>query len=117
MENSGWSWGKTFLENSKILGNKIISGVKDASIYVAEKSKEGANYIAEKTKPATDKIKEGASYIGTYTKNTYNNVKSKITGEKIENNNNDEELNMNDNNNDKNMPNPLIGGESKYSEI
>ena len=33
MENSGWSWGKAFLENSKILGNKIISGVKDASIY------------------------------------------------------------------------------------
>ena len=66
MENTGSSWGSYIFENSKILGNKILSGVKDATEYIAEKSKEGASYIAEKTKPATDKIKEGAGYIGSY---------------------------------------------------
>ena len=126
MENTGWSWGSYIFENSKILGTKILSGVKDASVYVvekskkgasyiAEKSKEGASYIAEKTKPATDKIKEGAGYIGSYAKSTYHNVKSKITGEKIGNNN--DNLDMNDNDAEKNMPKPLIEGESKYSEI
>ena len=137
MENTGWSWGNYIFENGKILGSKILSGVKDASVfvvekskegasyvvekskegasYIAEKSKEGASYIAEKTKPATDKIKEGAGYIGSYAKSTYDNVKSKITGEKIENNN--DNLDMNDKDGENNMSKPLIEGESKYSEI
>ena len=115
MENTGWSWGSYIFENSKILGTKILSGVKDASVYVVEKSKEGASYIAEKTKPATDKIKEGAGYIGSYAKSTYDNVKSKITGEKIGNNN--DNLDMNDKDGENNMSKPLIEGESKYSEI
>ena len=126
MENTGWSWGNYIFENGKILGTKILSGVKDASVfvvekskegasYVVEKSKEGASYIAEKTKPATDKIKEGAGYIGSYAKSTYDNVKSKITGEKIENNN--DNLDMNDKDGENNMSKPLIEGESKYSEI
>ena len=126
MENTGWSWGNYIFENGKILGTKILSGVKDASVYVVEKSKEGASYvvekskegasyIAEKTKPATDKIKEGAGYIGSYAKSTYDNVKSKITEEKIENNN--DNLDMNDKDGENNMSKPLIEGESKYSEI
>ena len=114
MENTGSSWGSYIFENSIILGNKILSGVKDATEYIAEKSKEGASYIAEKTKPATDKIKEGAGYIGSYAKTTYDNVKSKITGEKVDNNNN---LDMNDNSDENSKQKPLIEGESKYSEI
>jgi len=132
MENTGW---KSFLENSKVLGSKIFSGVKDASIYVAgktkegalyvaEKSKEGAAYVAEKTKPATEKIKQGAGYIGSQVKSTYDNVKSKIYGDKNENNqefpndknmDNDDIGNINENNYSKN----LIGAEasSNYSEI
>ena len=135
MENTGWLWGKLILENSKALGNKIFTGVKDASIYVAgktkegalyvaEKSKEGAAYVAEKTKPATDKLKQGAGYIGSHVKLTYDNVKSKIYGEKNENNN--EFLNHNNTgiddigeNNEKNHSKNLIEAEasSNYSEI
>ena len=115
MENTGLSWGSYIFENSKILGNKILSGVKDASIYIAEKSKEGASYIAEKTKPATDKIKGGADYIGSYAKSTYDNIKSKITGKNVINNDNN--LDMNDYNDENFKQKPLIEGESKYSEI
>ena len=134
MEGNGWLWGKLILENSKALGSKIFTGVKDASIfvagktkegalYVAEKSKEGATYIAEKTKPATDKIKESAGYIGSHVKSTFDNVKSKITGIKNENSDNIINDNMNIGNKEKNGENnyskSLIGaeGSSNYSEI
>ena len=125
MEDTGWLWGKLILENSKALGNKILSGVKDASLYVAEKSKEGASYIAEKSKPATDKIKEGAGYIGSQVKYTYENVKMKISKGKKENNSDDiNGKNMEiDNdvigeNGEKNLYKSLIEAESSnYSEI
>ena len=113
MENTGWLWGKLILENSKALGNKILTGVKDASLYIAEKSKDGISYISEKTKPTTDKIKEGAGYIGSQVKYTYENMKLKISGGKNENNSND--IIEND---EKNLYSPLIGAESSnYSEI
>jgi hypothetical protein len=136
MENTGWLWGKLILENSKALGSKLFTGVKDASIYVAgktkegalyvaEKSKEGVSYIAEKTKPATDKIKEGAGYIGSQVKYTYENVKMKISKGKKENNSDDiNGKNMEiDNdvigeNGEKNLYKSLIEAESSnYSEI
>ena len=134
MEGNGWLWGKLILENSKALGSKIFTGVKDASIfvagktkegalYVAEKSKEGATYIAEKTKPATDKIKESAGYIGSHVKSTFDNVKSKITGIKNENSDNIINDNMNignlEQNSENNYSKSLIGaeGSSNYSEI
>ena len=124
MEDTGWLWGKLILENSKALGNKIISGVKDASFYVAEKSKEGVSYIAEKTKPATDKIKEGSGYIGSQFKYTYENVKMKISKGKNENNNYKNGKNMEMDNDaieekgDTNLYKSLIGAESSnYSEI
>jgi len=134
MEGNGWLWGKLILENSKALGSKIFTGVKDASIfvagktkegalYVAEKSKEGATYIAEKTKPATDKIKESAGYIGSHVKSTFDNVKSKIIGIKNENSDNIINENMNignlEQNSENNYSKSLIGaeGSSNYSEI
>ena len=125
MEDTGWLWGKLILENSKALGNKILSGVKDASLYVAEKSKEGVSYIAEKTKPATDKIKEGAGYIGSQVKYTYENVKMKISKGKKENNSDDingENMEIDNDvigeNVEKNLYKSLIGAESSnYSEI
>ena len=134
MEGKGWLWGKLILENSKALGSKIFTGVKDASIfvagktkegalYVAEKSKEGATYIAEKTKPATDKIKESAGYIGSHVKSTFDNVKFKITGIKNENSDNILNENMNignlEQNSENNYSKSLIGaeGSSNYSEI
>ena len=124
MEDTGWLWGKLILENSKALGNKIISGVKDASFYVAEKSKEGVSYIAEKTKPATDKIKEGAGYIGSQIKYTYENLKMKISKGKNENNNDTNGKNMEmdndaiEENGDTILYKSLIGAESSnYSEI
>ena len=42
---------------------------------MADKTKEGAHFVAERTKPATDKIKDGVV-------TGYNKVKTKITGEK-----------------------------------
>ena len=106
MEDAGgWKlWTKSIFENSKILGSKIIAGVKDASIYTAGKTKEGAIYMAEKAKPATERIKQGVGYISSQVKNTFENVKNKISKDKGDNNNinkdaNNEINNDNDNNN------------------
>ena len=110
MNNIGWSWGNYILENSKAFGSKILTGVKDASSYAYEKSKEGISYLAEKAKPTTDKLKEGATYIGGKISDTYNNMKMKIYGE-----NND----IIDKNGQNNFAKPFVvaEGSSKYSEI
>ena len=87
-------WGNAFVNYTLQLGDKIAEGAsfaaqktKEGALYVAEKSKpvtdkikEGALYVAEKTKPATDKIKEGAQYVGNQIQNVYVDTKSKITG-------------------------------------
>ena len=127
MEDAGgWKlWTKSIFENSKILGSKIIAGVKDASIYAAGKTKEGAIYMAEKAKPATERIKKGAGYISSQVKNTFENVKNKISKDKGDNNNinkdaNNEINNDNDNNNiDAGNKFDLLGTEysSNYSQI
>ena len=109
MEGSKWKfWGQAFLNYSKALGSQIADGAvyvgqktkegaifvgqktKEGALYVAEKSKpatdkikEGALYVAEKTKPATDKIKEGAVFVGNKVQNAYVDVKCKITGESV----------------------------------
>ena len=120
-EVSGWKlWPKYIFESSKTLGNKIITGVKNASIYVADKTKEGATYMAEITKPTTEKINHGMGYIGTQFKNTFDSVKNKISGEKAENINSD--INNNNINNDSdNNENKLdlLGKDisSNYSQI
>ena len=62
-------WGEAFVNYSLDLGNKIADGAVLA-----------ANYIAEKSKPATDKIKEGASYVGNQMQAIYDDTKAKITG-------------------------------------
>ena len=132
MEDAGgWKlWTKSIFENGKILGNKIITGIKDTSIYAAGKTKEGAIYMAEKAKPATERIKQGVGYISSQVKNTFENVKNKISKDKGDNNNinnnninkdaNNEINNDNDNNNiDAGNKFDLLGTEysSNYSQI
>ena len=127
MEDAGgWKlWTKSIFEKSKILGSKIIAGVKDASIYAAGKTKEGAIYMAEKAKPATERIKQRVGYISSQVKNTFENVKNKISKDKGDNNNinkdaNNEINNDNDNNNiDAGNKFDLLGTEysSNYSQI
>ena len=50
---------------------KMYSGVK-----------QGANYVAVKAQPATNKIKKGIVYMGHQVGGVYSNIKHKIVGEK-----------------------------------
>ena len=49
-------------------GKKMYSGVK-----------QGANFVAVKAQPATNKIKKGAAFMGHQVGEVYSNIKSKIT--------------------------------------
>ena len=49
-------------------GKKVYSGVK-----------QGANYVAVKAQPATNKIKQGAVFMGHQVGGVYSNIKNKIT--------------------------------------
>ena len=62
----------------KIIGN-IGSGLFSFGKKVYSGVKQGANYVAVKAQPATNKIKKGAVYMGHQVGGVYSNIKNKIT--------------------------------------
>ena len=63
----------------KILGN-IGSGLFSFGKKMYTGVKQGANYVAVKAQPATNKIKKGAVYMGHQVGGVYSNIKHKIVG-------------------------------------
>ena len=63
----------------KILGN-IGSGLFSFGKKMYSGVKQGANYVAVKAQPATNKIKKGAVYMGHQVGGVYSNIKLKIVG-------------------------------------
>ena len=87
----------------KVLGN-IGSGLFSFGKKMYSGAKTGANYIAEKSKPAMNQIKKGGVYVGHQVGGAYSNLKNKIVhknkpkeegekkeGENSENNNQQEQ--------------------------
>ena len=62
----------------KVLGN-FGSGLFSFGKKVYEGAKQGANYMANKAKPATTQIKKGASFMSHKVGDVYANIKNKIT--------------------------------------
>ena len=62
----------------KIIGN-IGSGLFSFGKKVYSGVKQGANFVAVKAQPATNKIKKGAVYMGHQVGGVYSNIKNKIT--------------------------------------
>ena len=89
MEEISWlSIGTKILEFGKEVGSKVVEGAQ----FVAEKSKpavdkikEGASFVAEKAKPMTDKIVEGANYLAEKAKPATDKIKegASIVGDKV----------------------------------
>ena len=63
----------------KVLGN-IGSGLFNFGKKMYSGVKQGANYVAVKAQPATNKIKKGAVYMGHQVGEVYSNIKHKIVG-------------------------------------
>ena len=61
----------------KVLGN-IGSGLFGFGKKMYSGVKQGANFVAVKAKPATNKIKKGAEFMGHQVGGAYNNLKNKI---------------------------------------
>ena len=89
-------------------GKKMYSGVK-----------QGANYVAVKAQPATNKIKQGAAYMGHQVGGVYSNIKHKVLtmnkGQKKEDEQKDEN-NDNNINNDNKEENEIKEEEKKEEE-
>ena len=88
----------------KLIGN-IGSGLFSFGKKVYSGVKQGANFVAVKAQPATNKIKKGAVYMGHQVGGVYSNIKNKITSlnkgqqkEKEEEKDENENENKNDNN-------------------
>ena len=65
--------------------------------------KQGANFVAVKAQPATNKIKKGAVYMGHQVGGVYSNIKNKITSlNKGQQKEKEEEKDENENKNDNN---------------
>ena len=62
----------------KLIGN-IGSGLFSFGKKVYSGVKQGANFVAVKAQPATNKIKKGAVYMGHQVGGVYSNIKNKIT--------------------------------------
>ena len=61
----------------KIIGN-IGSGLFSFGKKMYSGMKQGANYVAVKAQPATNKIKKGAVYMGHQVGGVYSNIKNKV---------------------------------------
>ena len=86
----------------KLIGN-IGSGLFSFGKKVYSGVKQGANFVAVKAQPATNKIKKGAVYMGHQVGGVYSNIKNKITSlnkgqQKEKEEQKDENENKNDNN-------------------
>ena len=86
----------------KLIGN-IGSGLFSFGKKVYSGVKQGANFVAVKAQPATNKIKKGAVYMGHQVGGVYSNIKNKITSlnkgqQKEKEEEKDENGNKNDNN-------------------
>jgi len=68
---------QTLGKAKKIIGN-IGSGLFSFGKKVYSGVKQGANYVAVKAQPATNKIKKGAVYMGHQVEGVYTNIKNKI---------------------------------------
>ena len=93
----------TMGQAKKVLGN-IGSGLLGFGKKMYSGAKTGANFIAEKSKPAMNQIKKGGVYVGHQVGGAYSNIKNKIVhmnkpkeagekkeGENSENNNQQEQ--------------------------
>ena len=86
----------------KLIGN-IGSGLFSFGKKVYSGVKQGANFVAVKAQPATNKIKKGAVYMGHQVGGVYSNIKNKITSlNKGQQKEKEEEKNENENKNDNN---------------
>ena len=86
----------------KIIGN-IGSGLFSFGKKVYSGVKQGANFVAVKAQPATNKIKKGAVYMGHQVGGVYSNIKNKITSlNKGQQKEKEEEKDENENKNDNN---------------
>ena len=86
----------------KLIGN-IGSGLFSFGKKVYSGVKQGANFVAVKAQPATNKIKKGAVYMGHQVGGVYSNIKNKITSlNKGQQKEKEEEKDENENKNDNN---------------
>ena len=86
----------------KLIGN-IGSGLFSFGKKVYSGVKQGANFVAVKAQPATNKIKKGAVYMGHQVGGVYSNIKNKITSlNKGQQKEKEEEKGKNENKNDNN---------------
>ena len=86
----------------KLIGN-IGSGLFSFGKKVYSGVKQGANFVAVKAQPATNKIKKGAVYMGHQVGGVYSNIKNKITSlNKGQQKEKEEEKDKNENKNDNN---------------
>ena len=84
----------------KLIGN-IGSGLFSFGKKVYSGVKQGANFVAVKAQPATNKIKKGAVYMGHQVGGVYSNIKNKITSlNKGQQKEKEEEKDENENKND-----------------
>ena len=102
IKNQKQNKNQKFGQAKKLIGN-IGSGLFSFGKKVYSGVKQGANFVAVKAQPATNKIKKGAVYMGHQVGGVYSNIKNKITSlNKGQQKEKEEEKDENENKNDNN---------------
>ena len=118
LKNKKKSKNQNIDQAKKILGN-IGSGLFSFGKKMYSGVKQGANFVAVKAKPATNKIKQGATYMGHQFGDAYTNLKHKIVSlnkGKQKDNEGKEEIKENENNIEKKEEKEIKNEEKKEEE-
>ena len=118
MKNKKQGKNQKIDQAKKLLGN-IGSGLFSFGKKMYSGVKQGANYVAVKAQPATNKIKQGATYMQHQVGDVYTNLKNKIVSlnkGKQKDNEGKEEIKEDNNNIEKKEENEIKNEEKKEEE-